>query len=140
MMYSCENKVVKKMNVDEVVSNELKQISFEEVDIYPSFSTCETNEHAAATKACFVETLHQHLAPFFENHFIEKDSLDLVIQIDKKGKLNIAELKSSKKQNLEGLKLDLNRHIEEANFSIYPAQKQGIPVHCSLVLPVIITN
>lgn len=140
MLASCENKNVKKIDKNDVFTNELNQISFEEVDIYPSFSTCKTSEDAKATKQCFIETLHRHFNLFFENYQTQNDSLNLAIQVDKKGKIRLIDVQSSKGKVPQSLKLNLNQYLETKLPRVYPAQKQGIPVKCNFTLPVVFTN
>lgn len=99
--------------MNQAIDDELNQISFQDVDIYPHFSNCKTGEDAQATKHCFVETLHLQLIPFFENYELSSDSLTLNIQVDKNGMLLVTKITANKNEENSNLKTDLNQHLQE---------------------------
>lgn len=117
---------------------EMKSISFTAVDVYPSFKNCDTTENPEKTKQCFAETLHQQVQAFFKNHELPSDSLKILLTVNNQGILTITEISSKKRSNKiqkDSLQSFLNRSLP----SLYPAQKQGIPVTCSMLLPVVIS-
>jgi len=144
LVFSCDEEKIKKQDYDSLVTQEINSISFDEVDIYPNFSNCQTNEDAAATKLCFVETLHSHLKPFFEvyqkEHKLRNDSIFLKVRISNKGNLRIVNVQSKKIDSLNSFQENLNSYLQKELPKIHPAQKQGIPIQCSFVLPIIITS
>lgn len=141
MLFSCEQMKLKKIDKTEAIENELSQFSFNEVDVFPSFESCQTDEEPQATQACFVETLHQKLNPFFENRFGTEDTLHLSIHISEKGQLAVKKIHSLyKKETQDALQDSLNLFIHNYLPKVHPAQKQGIPVQCNMVLPVIIVS
>lgn len=140
-MLSCNQVNLKKINVNEAIENELKQFSTTKVDVYPSFENCNNNEESWETELCFVETIHLHTANYFKKNTIPLDSLGIYLYITSKGKLNIHHIESKNNNSqIDSLKHGLNDYLQQNLPSLYPAQKQGIPVNCKLVLPIVIKN
>ena len=135
IFFACAEEKIKKQDYNSLFNQEMKSISFNEVDIYPSFETCKTSEEALATKNCFVKTIHLHLKPFFENNTSAGDHLNLSLQIDKKGILQVVDIQPKNEESIQ-LKENLNLYLQAELPTIYPAQKQGIPVTCTLILPI----
>lgn len=134
---SCNQVELNKIDVDKAIEKEFEQFSIHQIDIFPSFKSCQTNEEKEATKACFTKTMHLHLANFFEEKTIPDDSLNVYMFINSKGMMQVKHIDSKQNTKTSHLKTELNTYLKENLPTIYPAQKQGIPVNCKLMLPVV---
>ncbi|WP_188404949.1 hypothetical protein [Psychroflexus salis] len=137
---ACSKEQLKKKDVEQLIEQEMKGISFHEVDIYPNFTTCTTSENKTVTKSCFIETLHEKLVVFWEENEINQHYCELTIEVSNQGNLTVLAVKDANAASVENLKLQLNDFLAKKLPEINPAQKQGVPVHCKFVLPIKITN
>ena len=137
---SCKHANYEKLELNQTIKSKLDEVSFNQVDVFPSFETCKVQEDAALTKSCFINTLHQSIQKFLQENEFENDSLNLAIEINKSGKLFISEIKSNNLNSTRELESNLNLFLEQNLPKLFPAQKQGVPIHCKIDLPVIITN
>lgn len=138
-MLSCNQVHLEKIDINKAMENELEQFSTNEVDHFPSFKSCQVYEESEATKQCFVETIHLHTTNFFTKNTISEDSLGIYLYISNKGRLNVQHIES-KSQKLDSLREPLNKYFKQNLPELYPAQKQGIPVNCKLLLPILVKS
>lgn len=120
-------------------------IDYTKVDVSPAFIECDSLEGNEKTK-CFENKLQKKVFIELKKHaFSVKEDIDetvfLVIQVSKKGKVNFKEIKSSNtlKSKLPQLENILKTAIEKLPI-IAPALKKGFPVITEYTLPIRIIN
>lgn len=141
---SCQFFETQKISSEKLLEEEIKSISWNEVDSYPIFKECEGVSEKLATKSCFETTLIQHLNQSInsENTIVSTD-LDQEILIDfevnEKGKLLVRTIKidSIIKKQLPLLEQHILQSLDSIQ-PIAPAYKRGIPVKTTFKLPIII--
>ncbi|WP_452224969.1 hypothetical protein [Lacinutrix chionoecetis] len=141
---SCEYFNAKKIDSEDILTEELKTFNWNDVDSYPTFSSCDAVETKADKKACFETTLSQHITTSLQNEtiIISKDIEDTVVlefQISETGKINIKqiEVNAVTETEIPNIKLLLTQSINNLP-EIFPAIKRNQPVKTEFKLPVII--
>jgi hypothetical protein len=141
---SCDYFEKKKVYSEDLLEEELKTFNWNEVDTYPTFSSCESITLKADLKACFQNTLVTNV-----NHFLEaqnivvsddvNDTIRLKIVIDNKGIITVEsiELKSETAVQIPGIDSLLRQSLKGIP-KIYPAIKRGQQVTTAFELPVIV--
>lgn len=140
LVISCNSANYEKIEFNQTLKSKLDEVSFNQIDIFPSFETCNVEEDAALTKTCFINTIHKSIQDFLEQHQVEKDSFNVVLEVSKTGSLSVANIKSGTKNSTQELKTKLNLFLKQKLPKLYPAQKQGIPIRCQINLPVVIKD
>jgi len=141
---SCSYFEKKKVYTEDLLEEELQTFNWNEVDSYPTFSSCDSITIKADSKACFQSTLVFNVNRFLEaqNIIVSEDVYDtirLTITIDNNGILKvesmtfkpetvnqIPEIDSLLRQSLRGIP------------KIFPAIKRGQQVTTAFELPVIV--
>lgn len=127
---------------EQYVSDQLKEIDWESLDMYPLFTTCDERLSKPLQKDCFekliktrihglVNTLHQRDSLFFSGAFAVNFKVDARAMIEVQ---EIVGLKASQAHQMHFIKL-----IQEALTtlpSLSPAVKQGVPVGARFQIPV----
>lgn len=138
----CNTFSFEKLSSEEILEEELNAISWNNVDVYPTFDTCKELSEEKELKHCFEQKVTQHL---YEQLLLKKDSLrfaksdTLSLYIAETGSIQLGTLQVSHATNPE-LNL-MEKWCNEALQSlpqIYPAQKRGIPVSTIFVVPIIL--
>lgn len=146
MVVSCDFFNVKKTSTEAILKEELKSFNWNDVDEYPSFSSCDSISEKQVQKQCFEITLTNHLLKnLSKENLIVKDDLNDTIFIDFKlsetGKMSILNIQSNQKIHEEIPEIDqLIRLSIESLPQIYPAIKRGQQVNTQFRLPVIIRS
>lgn len=141
---SCQYFDTKKVDSKTILEEELKTFNWTEVDVYPTFSLCDSSQTKSEKKECFETTLTEHILANFETEtiIVSKDINDTVVlefQISETGKLDlknikISEIISEEIPNIETLLAKSLNTLPE----IFPAIKRDQPVKTEFKLPVII--
>ncbi|CAL2102718.1 conserved protein of unknown function [Tenacibaculum sp. 190130A14a] len=120
-------------------------IDYTKVDVSPAFVNCDHLEGNAKAK-CFENELQEKVHEELIKHaFSVKEDIDetvlLIIQINKKGKVKLEEIQSSNniKSKFPNLDSILKKSIEKLPI-ITPATKKGFPVITEYTLPIRIAN
>jgi len=139
---SCQYFDKKKVNANELLQQELKTVNWNEVDTYPSFSTCDSIVNSEQNKQCFESTLTTHIFKYLNTQqLIVSQSIDDTIYI---------KLKISDTGILETTKINTPLIIKEQIINIdsllkeslhnlpriYPATKRGQQVKTEFELPI----
>lgn len=141
---SCDYFDKKKVNADEILNQELKTVNWNEVDEYPSFSTCDSNAVKDQRRQCFENTITSYIFNHLnsQNVIVSEeinDTLKMQIQVSEKGQLDVlsinnTELIKTQISNIDTLLLESLDSLPK----IYPAIKRGQHVKTEFELPVII--
>lgn len=143
-MSSCRYFETEKISKEAFLEEELKSITWNEIDQYPVFSNCESLIEKASQKSCFETTLTSLLYQAIPTDEIKvtddiNDTVNLYFSISNKAELSIIEIKmdSVTKAHLPLLETWFLESINDLNL-IAPAYKRGIPVATNFILPVVI--
>lgn len=116
-------------------------VDFTKVDVSPSFKVCDNLIDEAKNK-CFRANMHQQITKSLRKvKFATKKKIDeeiqVILQIDKGGKITLQEIQASDflKEELPDLLPLLNKTIKKLP-TLKPATKRGIPVNTHYTLPV----
>jgi hypothetical protein len=141
---SCDYFDKKKIYTEDIYEDELQTFTWNDVDEYPSFDSCEATSGKENKKVCFENTLRRILNQNLAKHKIIvsediNDTIQLNITIDNQGELIIKDIISTKIIRTQIPELDsLLRQSLDSLPKIYPAIKRSQHVKTQFVLPVII--
>lgn len=126
-----------------IVAQEKESINLNTVDVFPSFSNCDSLDKEAQ-KACFFETLTNQIYEqlTYNNLLVTKtiqDTIQVALYIDTLGVVNVSNID----KNLSTAKyipsLDSLIKVSTENLpKASPAYKRGIPVTTKFILPIIL--
>lgn len=143
-MMSCDYFNKKKVYSEELLEEELQAFSWNDVDEYPTFASCDSTLEKENKKRCFENTLRDILNEKLSQYHIVvseavEDTVDLKITIDKEGEFSITSIKSSvlTKQEIPQLDSLLRRSLDSLP-KIFPAIKRSQQVTTQFSFPVII--
>ncbi|WP_179021732.1 hypothetical protein [Winogradskyella forsetii] len=144
LITSCNYFDKKKVYPEDLLEEELQTFNWNEVDTYPTFSSCDTLTAKEESKACFQNTLITSVNQFLEAQNIVvsndvNDTIRLNIKIDNYGALAIESIKIQPETIEEIPEIDsLLRQSLKSIPKIYPAIKRGQQVTTAFELPVIV--
>lgn len=143
-LISCKDLNLKKESADEILQEELKSINWKEVDLYPTFQTCETVTSKVESKVCFETEMKNAIHNYLSKKEIvtfntTQDTLVLSLFISVNGEIKLKNIKLSQDIASENQELDtwLNEAIEKLP-EIYPAQKRSVPISLNAELPIVL--
>lgn len=144
LVSSCNYFDVKKTSSEAILNEELKTFNWSDVDIYPSFSSCDNEKSEEAKKLCFQNTLRQVIYEHIKSDTIVvsenlHDTIRIKFQISEKGKLSVVNMTidSVTIREIPNIKTLLNNSLDSLP-KIYPAIKRGQQVKTEFTLPVVI--
>ncbi len=139
---SCDYFHVKKTSSEVILQEELEAFKWNEVDVYPNFASCGSDEDNAGKKECFENTLIASIYDAFasENIIVTQDIQDTILvrfEISELGKLSLLEAKIDSVTTLEIPNMEniLHKSLEGLP-EIYPAIKRGQQVKTQFTLPI----
>lgn len=141
---SCSYFEKKKVHSEDLLKEELKTFNWNEVDTYPTFSSCDSIIIKEDSKACFQNTLVQNVNNFLEaQNFVVasdiNDTIRLRLIIDNKGLLIIDDINLNPETEYQIPEIDslLRQSLKEIP-KIYPAIKRRQQVTTIFELPIIV--
>ena len=143
---SCNYFETKKVDSDTFYQEDLKTISWDQVDQFPRFESCSETNTKPEQQACFVAHLSTALKVYLHEQQPQslssfKDTLNLYMQVSNTGKLQIDSI-AIKPETLVALPfikqwlLDGLAQVQQPQ----PAIKRAIPVAVSFKLPVVLAT
>ncbi|MFD0834344.1 hypothetical protein ACFQ0I_01100 [Mariniflexile aquimaris] len=143
-LVSCEYFNVKKTSSEAILNEELKTFNWNDVDVYPSFSNCDSLETKDEKTRCFTEILTKHILKYLENEPIivthdVTDTLNLRFQVSETGVISLIDVKidSLTIQEIPDIEKLIHSSLDSLP-KIYPAIKRGQQVKTEFKLPIII--
>ncbi|MGJ8548087.1 hypothetical protein HSX10_00745 [Winogradskyella undariae] len=141
-MISCDYFDKKKVYTEDLLEEELQTFNWNEVDAYPTFTSCDSMSAKEDRKICFQNTLitnvNQYLA--HQNLVVSKDVSDTIVLkiiIDYNGKLEVESIAIKPETVSEIPEIDsLLRQSLKTIPKIYPAIKRGQQVTTAFEFPV----
>lgn len=144
VLTSCNYFNAKKTSTEDILNEELKSFNWNEVDEFPTFTSCDSLFTKQAKKSCFENTLANHILEGLskEKIIVSHDLNDTVFvefRLTKKGKISILNMKIEEetKYNLPNLESQIIASIDSLP-EIFSAIKRGQQVNTQFKLPIII--
>ena len=141
---SCNFMDVKKTSTEEILNEELQSFNWKEVDVFPTFVSCDSSSTLEIRKLCFQKTLTNHVLRYLsKDKLIASQEVNDTVYIDfvlsEDGVISILDIQvdEATTQVLPNLKQQLKSSIDSLP-KIYPAIKRGQHVTTQFKLPVII--
>jgi inorganic pyrophosphatase/exopolyphosphatase len=141
---SCDYFDKKKVYSEDILKEDLKTFNWNEVDEYPTFSTCNSASTKAKKKECFETTLASFIMSQLANESIVvtkviNDTIMITFQISEIGTLSVIDINSSTlvKEQIPEMDTLLTENLKELP-KIYPAIKRSQQVKTEFKLPVVI--
>ncbi len=143
---SCDTFLNQKKTSEEFLEEELKTITWNEVDTYPLFPNCDESDAKEQQKKCFESTLHKHINMYIQNEELISnqavfDTLLINIEISGNSEVTIS--------GIEGDSLTfatfpkLREQLYESITTLpktEPALKRGVPIKTAFILPLILKS
>ncbi len=144
ILTSCNYFNVKKTSSEQILKDELQAFNWNEVDEFPTFSSCDTSSTKQRRKFCFETTLANHILTKLsqEKLIVSHDLNDTIIiefKLSEKGKISILNMKMEEeiRRMLPKLEEQIFTSIDSLP-EIFPAIKRGQQVTTQFKLPLII--
>jgi hypothetical protein len=141
---SCDYLDKKKVYSEDILKEDLQTINWNDVDEYPTFSSCNSSSTKSLRKQCFETTLTTFIMSQLASEAIIitkdiNDTITITFQISEKGKLTVVEIKSSDLIRAQIPEMDtlLVKSLKDLP-QIFPAIKRGQQVKTEFKLPVVI--
>ncbi|RLD25870.1 MAG: hypothetical protein DRI75_12685 [Bacteroidetes bacterium] len=142
---SCDYFDKKKIFSEDILKEDLQTINWNDVDEYPTFSSCDSSSTKSQRKQCFETTLTTYITTQLSNEIIIvtkdiNDTIMITFQISETGKLSVIEIKSSDLIKAQIPKMDtlLMESLKDLP-NIFPAIKRSQQVKTEFKLPVVIS-
>ncbi|MUU78696.1 hypothetical protein [Winogradskyella endarachnes] len=141
---SCNYFEKKKVTPEDILEEELQTFNWNDVDTYPTFTSCETITAKEESKICFQNTLIAGVNSYLEAQKIVVandvfDTIKMNIVIDKQGVLEVDSIIAHPETLREIPQIDsLLRESLKSIPKIFPAIKRGQQVTTVFELPVIV--
>lgn len=143
-MMSCDDFNKKKVYSQDLLENELESFTWNDVDEYPTFASCDSTLGKSNKKQCFENTLRDILNTNLSQYHITvsesiEDTVQIKITIDKEGRLivNSIECNALTQQEIPQLDSLLRKSLNDLP-KIFPAIKRSQQVTTQFNLPVIL--
>ncbi|NMH87208.1 hypothetical protein [Flavivirga algicola] len=144
LLTSCEYFNVKKTSSEAILNEELETFNWNDVDEYPSFSSCDSVSSKQEKKQCFTDILTGHIFEYLQDEIIIvtqdiNDTIDLKLQISNTGEITLLEsdVDSLTVKEIPNINDLLVRSLDTLP-KIFPAIKRGQQVTTEFKLPIII--
>ena len=144
VFYGCDRFETKKISSEEILSEETKELNWNDVDQYPAFRECRDIMEAEAAKLCFGKKVANYVyARLEQKQPVVSESLEdtllLYLSISEKGipAIDSVQVDSLVTYHLPEIKSWLKESVDSLP-QIYPASKRGIPVATKFRMPIVI--
>lgn len=144
ILAGCERFETKKISSEEILSEETRDLNWNEVDQYPAFEECRNITEIEAAKSCFGQKVAQSVHARIEEKQpvvseVLYDTILLHLRISERGipVIDSMEIDSVVTYHLPEIDDWLRESIDSLP-RVYPATKRGIPVATKFRMPVVI--
>lgn len=146
LLAACNWSASREEKTQELVSQEIQSIDWEDVDKYPLFADCDETVSKQEQKSCFMETLLLHFSTTLqESEFVlheeVKDTIFIDFVMEDTGSITLMDI-----HNDEALRKqlpDFEKRIKKSLGNlpkIEPALKRGIPVSAKFRIPIVLSS
>lgn len=143
---SCNYFQSQEKQTNQLVSDKLLAIDWNDVDAYPLFEDCDENAIKQVQKDCFQENMLKYFSTAFGDMEFEvendiNDTLYIDFLIDEHGFMTVLEIqeKDDVKKVLPQLKDELSKRLNDLT-TVAPALKRSTPVSIKFRLPLILNT
>lgn len=142
---SCNYFETKKLSSQEIAKETLQSINWNDVDEYPSFSSCDAVSGKTERKQCFESTILSHVNTYLaQQHIVVSedvaDTIQMKLRVDREGKLTVLRIEANKNTRIVIRKIDSLLEESIATLpKIFPAIKRNQQVTTEFVLPVVVS-
>lgn len=146
LLQSCQYFEKQVPDEKELLEKQLKEINWNEVDEYPSFSDCEKLTEVAQRKQCFFERLTMEIqdklaVDTLSTLFPELDTIEVKVTVFPNASMKFEPQFPKDSVAYDTIKIDSILRARLIDFpKVNPAIKRGMPVKTQFVLPVIIKS
>lgn len=141
---SCEFFETEKVSSEEIFKDEIKTITWNDVDRYPAFPLCKNEIEKAEQRECFINTISLRLYENISNKNLVAirevyDTVKVKFAVASSGRLSILEVEIDTllQREFPDLKMWIVNSVDSLQ-PVAPAYKRGIPVNTQFTLPVIV--
>lgn len=145
LLTSCEYFNVKKVSSETILQEELQTFNWNDVDEYPTFSSCDATSSKPEKKVCFEQTLTAFITTHLQKDTLVvtqdiQDTINLNFRVTSKGYLILLDTKvdSLTLEEIPNIQTVLKESLDSLP-KIYPAIKRGQQVTTEFRLPIIIS-
>jgi hypothetical protein len=144
LLVSCSYFEKNKLDAQSLVEEEMQNIKWDDVDVYPTFANCEELSSNADKKNCFQNTLISHINKNLSEYVLVvsetvNDTVVLTLNCSNSGQLTIKNIKIKPQTKAQIQSID---SIILSGFDslpkLYPAIKRSQPVATEFTLPIVI--
>ncbi len=143
---SCKFFETERISSDDFYEEEMREIDWKDVDMYPMFEGCKIFTEKEDQKNCFERSLSNHLYASIRSRDMRvaydiNDTVPLEFSISNDGQVKVKNVRvdSSMRTALPLLELWIRESIDSLP-EIIPAHKRGIPVNTEFTLPIVIRS
>lgn len=144
LLTACNYFENQKVNSEDLLKEELQTFNWNDVDTYPTFSSCDSMTVKEDSRVCFQNTLLSHVNHYLASQNIVvsedvNDTIRLKLMIDNRGHLEIEDIAIKPETRFQIPEIDsLLRQSLKGIQKIFPAIKRGQQVKTAFELPVIV--
>lgn len=144
LLVSCSFFDKNKLDAQSLIEDEIQNINWNDVDVYPTFSGCEELSTDNDKKSCFQNTLIEKINNSLAQHVLVvsetiNDTVWLTLNCSKTGKLTIANIKIKPETQSQIKSIDsLIVSSFDSLPKLSPAIKRSQPVATQFTLPIVI--
>ncbi|WP_158975489.1 hypothetical protein [Cellulophaga sp. L1A9] len=146
LVVSCDLFTSKEEKTQQLVTRELQEINFNEVDQFPLFENCDETDSKEENIECFKETLLRHFSTSLEGfEFVLKeevlDTLYVDFLMDKMGTVSVLDIEHNAivEEQIPEFDAVITRcllTLPQAS----PALKRGIPIRAKFRIPIVLNT
>jgi hypothetical protein len=144
LLTACDYFENQKVNSEDLLKEELQTFNWNDVDTYPTFSSCDSMTVKEDSRVCFQNTLLSHVNHYLASQNIVvsedvNDTIRLKLMIDNRGHLEIEDIAIKPETRFQIPEIDslLSQSLKGIP-KIFPAIKRGQQVKTAFELPVIV--
>lgn len=141
---SCEYFNAKKIASETILEEELKAFNWNAIDIYPVFETCDAQVSKTLLKACFENTLSNHISQALQQEIIivNQDINDTILIdfiVSEKGVLQLQNISANEEtmEAIPNIEYIITNSLDLLP-NLLPAVKRDQPVKSVFTLPVLV--
>lgn len=146
LLTACNWSASREEKTQELVSQEIQSIDWEDVDKYPLFDDCDETVSKQEQKRCFMETLLLHFSMTLQEselvwHEEIKDTIFVDFMMEDTGSIRLMNIHND--EEVSSQIPEFTDQIKKSLSSlpkIEPALKRGIPVKAKFRIPIVLSS
>lgn len=146
LLTGCNWSASREEKTQELVSQEIQSIDWEDVDKYPLFDDCDETVSKQEQKKCFMETLLIHFSKTLQEseliwHKEIKDTVFVDFMMEDTGSIRLMNIHNDEKvsSQIPEFTDQIKKSLSDLP-KIQPALKRGIPVKAKFRIPIVLSS